>query len=150
MSYLDETLPWRIVPEGKTDDGRDTHNEGDLVIAPYRARHIVTVHGQPVCEFIHDEGDARRITACVNACKGIPTEALECQSKKEITPMMIGLIEEMALLMRWAIANGDLANNKGNPILSAWRDDAEAVISKARGIFHNLVDAPGQPHTASR
>lgn len=31
------------------------------------------------------EENARRIVACVNACEGIPTEALECQSKRKIS-----------------------------------------------------------------
>jgi len=31
------------------------------------------------------EANARRIVACVNACEGIPTEALECQSKRKIS-----------------------------------------------------------------
>jgi len=31
------------------------------------------------------EPNARRIVACVNACEGIPTEALECQSKRKIS-----------------------------------------------------------------
>jgi hypothetical protein len=39
---------------------------------------------------------ARRVTACVNACKGITTEALECQAKKGLTAR---LIEERAELL---------------------------------------------------
>lgn len=31
------------------------------------------------------KANARRIVACVNACDGIPTEALECQSKRKIS-----------------------------------------------------------------
>ncbi|WP_126448395.1 hypothetical protein [Sulfuricystis multivorans] len=90
MSYLDETLPWRIVEPGKTAEGRDTHDEdGNLVIFPYRGRHIVTNGLVPVCEFVYDQEDARRIVACVNACKGIPTEALECQAKKDLTAKLI-------------------------------------------------------------
>jgi hypothetical protein len=77
------------------------------------------------------EANARRIVACVNACEGIPTEALECQSKKQITPTMIGMIEEMALLLKLAIARVELAHKDGDPILSAWQEVAEATVSKA-------------------
>jgi hypothetical protein len=90
IMYQDHTLPWRVVPAGKTPEGEDTHDEdGNLVIAPYRGRHIVTASKVPVCEFVHDEDDARRIAGCVNACKGIPTEALECQTKKQLTSVVI-------------------------------------------------------------
>jgi hypothetical protein len=90
VSYFDDTLPWHVIEPGKTADGYDTYNEeGDLVIAPYRGRHIVTQYGDPVAEFIHDHEDARRIVACVNACKGIPTEALECQAKRDLSAKLI-------------------------------------------------------------
>jgi hypothetical protein len=97
-------------------------------------------------ESIIGEGiaNAYRIVACVNACEGIPTEALECQTKKQITRTMIGLIEEMTLLMKAAIARVDLANKDGDPILSAWRESAEASVSKAWRLIPGLADKAPQ------
>lgn len=86
------------------------------------------------------EANARRIVACVNACEGIPTEALECQSKKQITPTMIGMIEEMALLLKSAIARVELAHKDGDPILSAWQEAAEATVSKAGEFISNRAE----------
>jgi hypothetical protein len=86
------------------------------------------------------EANAYRIVACVNACEGIPTDALECQSKKQITPTMIGLIEEMALLLKSAIARVELANKDVDPILSAWRESAEVAVSKAGEFIPNLAE----------
>jgi hypothetical protein len=44
-----------------------------------------------------EEADAngRRLVACVNACAGIPTEALECQTKKELTKKLIDTNKEL-------------------------------------------------------
>lgn len=55
---------WRVIPEGKTADGRDTHDEdGNPRIAPYRGRHIVNGFGSPICEFVHDAYHARLLAA---------------------------------------------------------------------------------------
>lgn len=53
-------LDWRVVLEGLTAEGRPTHDEdtGELVLAPYRGRHIVDAHGRIVAEHIHDPADA--------------------------------------------------------------------------------------------
>jgi len=76
QEYIEETLPWRVVPDGKTAEGYDVFDEfGDIIHAPYRGCHIVSHHGRPIAERL-DQGDAERIVACVNACKGIPTEEL--------------------------------------------------------------------------
>jgi hypothetical protein len=56
-------LTWRIVEKGKTPEGRDTHDEnGDLIVAPYRDRHIVDGFQNIICEFVHEEGDAKIIS----------------------------------------------------------------------------------------
>jgi hypothetical protein len=39
--------------------------------------------------------NSRRLVACVNACAGIPTEALECQTKKELTKKLIDTNKEL-------------------------------------------------------
>lgn len=55
---------WRVIPEGKTVGGRDTHDEdGNLVIWPYRGRHIVDGFGNTICEFIHEERHAHLLAA---------------------------------------------------------------------------------------
>jgi hypothetical protein len=79
--------------------------------------------------------DTRRVAACVNACEGIPTEALECQSKKQITQSMISMIEEMSIVLKWAIARVELANKEGNPILSTWRESAEDIVERAEAFI---------------
>ncbi len=85
MSYDDETLPWSVVVEGKTQDGKDVFNEeGEIVIAPYRGCHIVCIGGSPIAEFL-DQEYAERIVACVHACKGISLEELQDRISKNTT-----------------------------------------------------------------
>lgn len=137
MSYFDETLPWRIVEPGKTAEGFDTHDEdGNLVIAPYRGRHIVTSGLVTVCEFVHDQEDARRIIACVNACKGIPTEALECQAKRDLTAKLIE--QNQALLAALERCVDQILQMQGmfddcDGAIHAALEDAEQAIAEAKG-----------------
>jgi hypothetical protein len=77
--------PWRVEEgihqfckePGHAIKGNNT--EGVNIIAFLWTRHVE----------VEQEANARRIVACVNACEGIPTEALECQAKKEITAKLI-------------------------------------------------------------
>lgn len=39
--------------------------------------------------------NARRIVACINACEGIPTEALECQTKWQLSAELIRQRDEL-------------------------------------------------------
>ncbi len=48
------------------------------------------------------EANARRIVACVNACEGIPTEALECQSKRKISESWVKQRDAMLDALRMA------------------------------------------------
>jgi hypothetical protein len=40
-----------------------------------------------ICEIYHNEEDAARIVACVNACEGITTEGLEFAYNKNVNPL---------------------------------------------------------------
>ncbi|WP_141054918.1 hypothetical protein [Tepidiphilus succinatimandens] len=133
----DAGLPWRVIPDGMWLDGdtlRPTHNEetGEPLVAPYRGRHIVDGSGRPIAEFIHDEWDARRIVACVNACKGIPTEALECQAKKDITAK---LIERNQALVK---ALEDLVSLAEAEMREAGEFDIDAELADARKLLEDV------------
>lgn len=135
--YYDDTLPWRVIQDGETAEGRPVFDEdGTLVVAPYRGRHIVSQFGDPIAEFIHDEGNARRIIACVNACKGIPTEALECQTKKDLTAKLIALNRELLAVLDACVTQIEqmrgLFNDQDGTIQAAL-DDAYKVIQAAKG-----------------
>lgn len=57
-------LDWRVVDEGTTAEGRDTHDEdGNLIIALYRDRHIVDGFMNTLCEFVHEPDVAKLISA---------------------------------------------------------------------------------------
>lgn len=57
-------INWRVIPEGMTAEGRLTHDEdGNLMIAPYRGRHIVDEFGNPICEFVHNPSHASLLAA---------------------------------------------------------------------------------------
>jgi hypothetical protein len=66
--------PWKIGEWSGTVIGKSTH-EGPHVAIGTGDGGIIALCG-PVSEPQSTE-DARRIIACVNACKGIPTEELE-------------------------------------------------------------------------
>ena len=132
-------LPWRIIPAGFWLDGdtlRPTHDEetGESLVAPYRGRHIVDRFGNPVAEFIHDEQDARRIVACVNACKGIPTEALECQSKKDLSAKLIQLTNELATALEDVVALAEAAmRDAGEYDIDSELAEARRILVRAKG-----------------
>lgn len=67
-----------------------------------------------------DEANARRIVACVNACEGIPTEALESGAVRE-------LLEALADVLRIAKAASIGVTGNGPRIARA-----EAAIAQAR------------------
>jgi hypothetical protein len=60
---------------------------------------------------------------------------------------MIDLIEEMTLLLKSAIARVEIANMQGDPILSAWKETAQASVGKANGIIPGLADKTPQMKT---
>lgn len=58
--------PWKVW-------GRTVSGQKGLLIEDRHGESIALVHEGGT----NDEADARRIVACVNACKGIPTDVLE-------------------------------------------------------------------------
>ena len=70
--------------------------------------------------------NARRIVACVNACAGIPTESLECQTKKQLTDK---LIEQNRMLAAELEALADRIENR----YVEWKNPAaRALIARAK------------------
>ena len=70
--------PWKI----NTDDDRDgwsiiTSNSGSIIANVNGMTGPELVGGMPVDRVMPADDNARRIVACVNACSGIRTEALE-------------------------------------------------------------------------
>lgn len=70
--------PWKI----NTDDDRDgwsiiTNNSGSIIANVNCITGPELVGGMPVDVVMPAEDNAKRIVACVNACSGIRTEALE-------------------------------------------------------------------------
>lgn len=73
--------------------------------------HIMTEDGYAIADCTLDYSSiepeeqaviARRIVACVNACEGIPTEALECQSKRKISESLVKQRDAMLDALRMA------------------------------------------------
>jgi hypothetical protein len=84
-----------------------------------------------------EEADAngRRLVACVNACAGIPTEALECQTKKELTKKLTDTSKELlaALEVLANAASGWSSDDRCKAICNT-----RATIKKAKEVFNDL------------
>jgi len=48
---------------------------------------------------------------------------------------LIASAPDLLLLLKQAVARVEIANAEGNPILSAWLQDARAALAKAEGIL---------------
>ena len=69
-------------------------------------------------EYEEVQANVRRIVACVNACEGMTTEAIER-----------GVIKELLKALKWARKNLILSSRTGN---ASW-DIIEQAIAKAEG-----------------
>jgi len=49
---------------------------------------------------------------------------------------LIAVAPELLDLLEAAVARIELANDEGDPILSAWLTDAKSAIAKAKGVEH--------------
>lgn len=60
---------------------KEPWNVGVVLVSGYNATAILDCDGDEVCNMgtslLNEDANATRIVACVNACAGIPTEALE-------------------------------------------------------------------------
>ena len=59
---------------------------------------------------IDREADARRIVACVNACKNVPTEALEVYGRAALVERVVVITREALDQMQEALAAGTLGD----------------------------------------
>lgn len=84
--------------------------------------HIATIH--------HNENDSRRIVACVNACRGLPTEELEQK----------GLVAAVGTQL---LAADDRAEGQEREIrrLAGIAADAENQLAEARNLSDELLAA---------
>lgn len=105
----------------------DKSNRGNCLAIVYMGGEGATRNSRDAIE-----ENARRIVACVNACEGIPTEALECQTKKQLTAKLLNQVSVLIDLLEMAAARIEIANAEGNPMLSAWLPDARKAIAEAR------------------
>lgn len=125
--------PWVILPRD-IDQKRITINThyDELRSVPLRGGclGVYLRHGEPGTV---EEANARRIVAAVNACEGIPTEALES-----------GVVGEMLIASECAIAQFEFVARAIDEINQpAWKDIADgcrkqvsvirAVLAKAKG-----------------
>jgi hypothetical protein len=81
--------------------------------------------------------NSRRLVACVNACAGIPTEALECQTKKELTKKLIDTNKELlaALEEAFSFADAMLFDGTGGDPFPF--QQVTAAIKKAKEVFND-------------
>lgn len=132
--------PWRIIAQisygitlpiykifGKTEDGCD--------------RYITEVGLISSEVVVEDLANARRIVACVNACEGIPTEALEqdfigkisqvggesIERNRDLLDVLVQAVEQAGFLVGGPTDHR--AAEHGEP---KWVCNARAVIAKAR------------------
>jgi len=73
--------PWRLYPPGACVPHYDVR---ERIVSDCPS-------GRSVSDPI-SEADARRIVACVNACAGIPTEALEAGAVREALDLLVRLL----------------------------------------------------------
>lgn len=101
MSHTPE--PWTI---GKSSGGAKNH----AICADWRIIAHVNGNGYPagIGWSPESEADALRIVACVNACKGISTEALEKGIVSDLLGAMKNLIASAVPGMNWTDETGQL------------------------------------------
>jgi hypothetical protein len=87
--------------------------------------------------FEQKQADARRLAACWNACEGLTTEQLECQTKKELTAKLIEVNREMlaALEDRIAQSSGMPKSCGHNFYCVCAYDRSAAAVKKAKEIL---------------
>lgn len=92
----------------------------------------------PICKITtgwseeEDQANARRIVACVNACEGIPTAALECQAKKQIT---LKVIEDNEALLKALTGMLEVfCDHPETDEMACVQSAREAVLKARRGV----------------
>lgn len=86
--------PWQVVEKGQGwgDSWREIWAGNHAVVRPdgyYSSKYDDYEFGVAI-----SEPNARRIVACVNACEGIPTEALESGVVREVVEALEALVGE--------------------------------------------------------
>lgn len=112
------------------------HSPGPWVCGPQYGR-LTSIYEAPTDGLVAEVGnpqDARRIVAAINACEGIPTEALE---KGIIQHVMDALLEtDHVAKERGDYGLCDSIDGVGKPYPSQWLHDLLseiATITKVRG-----------------
>jgi hypothetical protein len=109
--------PHRAFPYGAYGEAKPLRIGGEIVAKVYQRGEEETV------------ANARRLAATWNACDGIPTGALECQAKKELTQK---LVESHQALIQ---ALEPFANYACDPPCGCNNCRARAVVAKAKEVF---------------
>ena len=84
------------------------------------------------------KANARRIVACVNACEGIPTEALECQTKKQLTTKMIAERDKLLEALEAIVSHETCVDTQDRRVIripEGVMHDLRALIQKAKGVL---------------
>lgn len=136
--------PWKI----NTDEAHDgwsiiTNKSGSIIANVNGKTGPELIGGMPVDRVMPAEDNARRIVACVNACSGIRTEALEHRAHmlnahddtiSELTRQRDELLEALEEVTEYA----EMAMEQANKAGSEWEIgyalyEAKIAIAKAKG-----------------
>ena len=84
-----------------------------------------------VCsQFRHSEA---LIVACGRVVASVPISDDTDDREGPCNGLIIAAAPDLLATLRFAVARVEIANEQGDPILSAWLPDARAAIAKAEG-----------------
>lgn len=112
-----------------------------FVMDPGKERHIGTLTAGSRSKIADFERDCARIVAALAAQSSIAGTSMAADPLRDAAP-------DLLEALKFAVARVRLANEEGNPILSAWLPGAQATISKAGDRAH--APTPPLPGGAER
>ena len=112
-----------------------------FIMEPGKERHIGTLTAGSRSKIADFERDCARIVAALAAQTSIAGFSIAADPLRNAAP-------ELLDALKFAVARVTLANEEGNPILSAWLPGAQDAISKADGRAH--APTPPLPGGAER
>lgn len=136
--YWSNEIGWT----GKGDADRFSQKERDEFNLPIGGEWEAVVESFPPLDLIHaseivEDAASYLVDEHVTPCdeskaiaEGLATLAMHLR----YPPPIIAAAPELLDLLRAAAKRVEIANNEGNPILSAWLVDAKAAIEKATGV----------------
>lgn len=106
-----------------------------FVMEPGKERHIGTLIAGSRSKVAEFELDCMRIVAALAVQSSNADESMTANPLWDAAP-------DLLATLKFAVARVRLANDEGDPILSAWLPGAQAIISKADGRADSITPPP--------